>query len=195
MTGMRKLLQDLRADYQRHGKNLRNLAFWAIAVYRYGRWAKEHKGLSGWAVNKIYAVLFLFVEITTGITLHREVKVGEGFHLVHSGNIKIYPRVVIGDRCGIMHDVTLGTLPETVGAPRLGNDVFIGSGAKVLGPLTIGDGGRVAANSLVLSDVPPGATAIGVPARIILFTGRKTGAPAPDPSPPPPPTESPPPSS
>jgi serine O-acetyltransferase len=164
--------KDLRADYVKHGGTLRNTAYWAIAVYRYGRWAMEQRGLTGWVANKIYGILFLFIELATGIMLHREVKVGEGFHLVHSGNIKIHPEVVIGDRVGIMHDVTIGTLPKTPGVPRLGNDVFIGSGAKILGPLTIGDGGRVASNSLVFSDVPPGATAIGVPARIIHFTGR-----------------------
>jgi serine O-acetyltransferase len=164
--------QDLRRDYVRHGSTLRNPAYWAMAVYRYGRWAMDIRGLPGWFANKIYGILFLFVEVTTGILFHREVQVGEGFHLVHSGNIKIHPRVVIGDRCGIMHDVTLGKNMDRKGVPRLGNDVFIGAGAKVLGPVVLGDGSRVSANSLVLSDVPAGATAVGVPARIILHTGR-----------------------
>jgi serine O-acetyltransferase len=102
--------------------------------------------------------------------------VGEEFHLIHWGNTKIHPGVVIGNRVGIMHDVTLGTTMERPGVPRIGNDVFIGAGAKILGPVTIGDGAVVAANSLVLSDVPPGATAVGVPARVLNYTGR-TGAP------------------
>jgi serine O-acetyltransferase len=111
--------------------------------------------------------------ITCGIRLHREVTIGKNFHLIHSGNIHIHPSCIIGDNCGIQHDVTLGNNMERRGAPVLGNNVYIGVGAKILGPVTIGDGARIAANSLVVSDVPPGATAIGVPARILNYTGRK----------------------
>jgi acetyltransferase-like isoleucine patch superfamily enzyme len=90
----------------------------------------------------VYGFLFLLVELSSGIVLNREVRVGKDFHLVHSGNIKIHPDTVIGDRVGIMHDVTLGSNTERGGAPILGNDVFIGAGAKVLGNVRIGDGAR-----------------------------------------------------
>jgi serine O-acetyltransferase len=122
--------------------------------------------------SKVYGGLSLGVEVTTGVVIDRAVQLGPEFHLVHSGNTKIHPGVVIGARCGIMHDVTLGMNMERKGVPRIGDDVFIGAGAKVLGPVTIGDGARVAANSLVLSDVPAGATAVGVPARVLIYTGR-----------------------
>lgn len=167
------MFESVRADYRKHGSSLLNPAFWAMAVYRFGRWSLERTTRPGrWITSKIYGLLFLGVELATGITLNREATVGEGFHLVHSGNIKVHPGVVIGDRVGLMHDVTLGTNMERGGVPRLGNDVFIGAGAKILGAITIGDGARVAANSLVLNDVPPGATAIGVPARVMRYTGR-----------------------
>src|SRR5262249_16975207 len=69
-------------------------------------------------------------------------------------------------RVRILHNVTLGTNmgPDV---PTIGNDVFIGCGASILGKVTIGDGARIAANSLVIADVPPGATAIGVPAKVM----------------------------
>jgi len=102
--------------------------------------------------------------ITSGIRLHREVTLGKDFHIVHAGNIHIHPKTVIGDRCGILHNVTIGINMKS-GAPVIGNDVFIGTGAVILGDITIGDGARIAANSLVIRNVPPGATAIGVPAK------------------------------
>jgi serine O-acetyltransferase len=166
------LIREIRADYVRHGSRRLNPAWWAVAVYRYGRWSLGLRGPSRWLTSKVYGLLNLFVLLASGIELNREVRVGSGFHLVHSGNIKIHPDVVIGDRCGIMHDVTLGMTPDRPGVPRIGDDVFIGAGAKVLGPVTLGNAARVAGNSLVLVDVPPGATAIGVPARILRFTGR-----------------------
>jgi len=81
----------------------------------------------------------------------------------------VHPKTVIGERCGIQQDVTIGTNPERNGAPIIGDDVYIGAGAKVLGPVKIGDRARIAANSLVINDVPDDATAIGVPARIIRY--------------------------
>ena len=102
----------------------------------------------------------------TGVELERETEVGDDFRLVHGRMIAIHPTVVIGDRVGIMHGVTLGTNSDER-APTIGHDVFIGCHASVLGGVHVGDGARIAANSLVLTDVPPGALAIGVPARIV----------------------------
>lgn len=167
------MFDQIRADYHRHGSSLRNLAWWALVVYRYGVWSMERRSAAARLLtSKLYGLLMLVVEITSGIVLHREIQIGADFHLVHAGNIKLHPEVIVGDRVGIMQDVTLGTTPEREGAPVLGNDVFIGAGAKLLGPITIGDGARVAANSLVISDVPAGATAVGVPARVMRYTGR-----------------------
>jgi serine O-acetyltransferase len=164
-------LHDLYGDYVRHGSRTRNLAFWAIATYRFGNYANTLSPPFKWAGGKIYGVLSLAVEMSSGIMLNREARVGKDLHLVHSGNIKIHPASVIGDRVGIMHDVTLGTGGDRDGAPVIGDDVFIGAGAKVLGPIKIGNRARIAANSLVISDVPPDATAIGVPAKVLRYTG------------------------
>ena len=81
----------------------------------------------------------------------------------------------IGDDCLIFHGVTLGGTGKDVGKrhPTIGNNVLIGAGAKVLGPFKVGDNSRVAANSVVLSEIPPNSTAVGVPARIIRIDGKK----------------------
>lgn len=167
------MLAQIRTDYRLHDRSILNPALWAVLTYRFGVWAATIRFFPfRWTLSKIYGLFFFIILITSGIRLHREVKVGKDLHLIHSGNIHIHPDSKIGDRCGIQQDVVLGINMERKGAPVLGNDVYIGAGAKVLGPVTIGDGARIAANSLVISDVPDGATAIGVPARIIKYTGR-----------------------
>jgi serine O-acetyltransferase len=154
---------EIRGDLRRHG--LRNGGFWALLAYRYGRWGMERRSPAlRWCASKVYGLCQPVVRHLTGVDLDRETQVGEDLHIVHAGMVQIHPRAVIGDRVGIMHGVTLGTnMGEAV--PTIGNDVFIGCHASVLGGVKIGDGARIAANSLVISDVPPGAVAIGVPAR------------------------------
>jgi serine O-acetyltransferase len=159
------MLKEIRDDYVRHGRSLRNRAVWALAVYRYGVWSlgvrsRPLRALAG----GVYALLYVLSEIVTGVTLDRKVQVGEGLHIIHAATIFIHPDVKIGDRLGIMHNVTIGT---NMGAdvPVIGNDVFIGCGASILGRVRVGDGARIGANSLVISDVPAGAFAVGVPAR------------------------------
>jgi serine O-acetyltransferase len=168
------LLSELARDYRRHGSSLRNPALWAIATYHFGVWSKGLRVPAlRWFTSKVYGGLSFGVELSSGITLHRETAIGRDFHLVHSGNIKIHPRARIGDRVGVLHNVTIGEGVDREGVPVIGDDVFIGTGARVLGPVVIGNGARIAANSLVLSDVPAGATAVGVPARILRYTGRQ----------------------
>jgi serine O-acetyltransferase len=169
-----KLVKQLREDFERHGGDVRNLSLWAVAVYRYGAWANElPPSPLRWIASKAYAPLFMGVEMATGCTINREAKIGEGFHLIHGGNVRIHPDTVIGKDCAILHDVTIGTNMGKHGVPVIGDGVHIGSGAKILGPITIGDGAIIAANSLVLSDVPAGCTAIGVPARVLPYPGRE----------------------
>jgi serine O-acetyltransferase len=174
---MAGLLESLASDYRRHHASLRSLGFWAMANYRFGRWTSELPPGLRLVGDKIYGGLLSVIEMTSGIIIYRETQIGEAIHLVHGWNIKIHPKTVIGDRVGIMHDVTLGATPDDSGAPTIGNDVFIGAGAKVLGAVRIGDRVRIAANSLVISDVPADATAIGVPAKILRYTGRPTEVP------------------
>lgn len=167
------MFDQVQRDYRRHGSSLLNPALWAICNYRYGVWALKLRFQPlRWFASKIYGLNLFLILITSGIRLHRETQIGKDFHIIHSGNIMIDPGAIIGDRCGIQQDVTIGTNMKP-GAPIIGNDVYIGAGAKVLGKITIGDGVMIAANSLVTKSVPPGAVAIGVPARIMLYTGKQ----------------------
>lgn len=172
MPRLSVLIEELRADYSRHGATLKNPAVWALAVYRFGVWSQEMQGPAGTLASKLYGTMYLGIQLATGMQLNREARIGKDLNLVHWGNTRIHPATVIGDRCGIMHDVTIGTNMERQGVPVIGDDVFIGAGAKILGPVRIGSKARIAANSLVLQDVPDGATAVGVPARILRYTGR-----------------------
>jgi|SRR6185437_8070746 len=95
----------------------------------------------------------------------RGAEFGEGFVLIHATGIVINGQVRGGRRIRLEHQVTIGA--ERRQAPRLGDDVFIGAGAKVLGSVEIGDGARVGANAVVVDDVPPHSTVVGVPARVV----------------------------
>ncbi|HEY6881535.1 MAG TPA: hypothetical protein VI299_26095 [Polyangiales bacterium] len=156
--------RELREDLKQHG--VRSGGFWALAFYRYGRWSLERRSpVARWASSKLYGAAKPVVDLLSGVDLDRHTVVGKQLHIVHASNIQIHPAAVIGDRVGIMHGVTIGTnMGEDV--PVIGSDVFIGCNASVLGKVTIGDGARIAANSLVITDVPKGAVAIGVPARV-----------------------------
>lgn len=156
--------QEIRADLRLHG--VRSSGFWALLVYRYGRWSQERPSPVGrWCASKVYGLCRPLVQLATGVDLDRSTRVGAQLHIVHGGMVHIHPHAVIGDRVGIMHGVTIGTNMGP-GVPTIGNDVFIGCHASVLGAVKIGDRARIAANSLVISDVPEGAVAIGVPARV-----------------------------
>ncbi len=167
------MFREIRADYRRHGSSILNPALWAVVNYRFGvRVLRLRLQPLRWLGGKIYGLNLFLILITSGIRLYRETKIGSDFHLIHSGNISIHPDAVIGDRCGIQQDVTIG-MSMGPGVPVIGDDVYIGAGAKVLGRVSVGDGAVIAANSLVISDVPPRSTAIGVPARVWGYSAVK----------------------
>ncbi|MDD3519586.1 MAG: serine O-acetyltransferase [Chromatiales bacterium] len=105
----------------------------------------------------------------TGIEIHPGARIGRRFFIDHGMGVVIGETAEIGDDCTIYHGVTLGGTSWQKGKrhPTLGNNVVIGAGAKVLGPICIGDGARVGSNAVVLKDVPDGATVVGIPGRIV----------------------------
>jgi serine O-acetyltransferase len=105
----------------------------------------------------------------TGIEIHPGARIGRRFFIDHGMGVVIGETAEIGDDCTLYHGVTLGGTSWNKGKrhPTLGNGVVLGAGAKVLGPIKVGDRARVGSNAVVVKDVPPGATAIGIPARII----------------------------
>lgn len=110
----------------------------------------------------------------TGVEIHPGATIGRGLMIDHGMGVVIGETAVVGDNCTIYQGVTLGGTGKDTGKrhPTIGNNVMIGSGAKVLGPFTVGDNAKIAAGAVVLDAVPEGATAVGVPARMIL-AGRK----------------------
>lgn len=111
----------------------------------------------------------------TGIEIHPGAKIGRRFVIDHGMGIVIGETAEIGDDVLLYHGVTLGGTGKDQGKrhPTIGNNVLIGCGAKVLGPFKVGDGARIAANSVVLSEVPENATAVGVPATIVRIGHEK----------------------
>lgn len=108
-----------------------------------------------------------FWTIVAGCDIHRDATIPESTRLPHPTGVVVHRDTVIGENCLIMQQVTLGQTAEQ-GAPTLGENVYVGAGAKILGNVTIGDNARVGANAVVLCDVPENATAVGIPARVVL---------------------------
>ena len=111
----------------------------------------------------------------TGIEIHPGATIGRRLVIDHGMGIVIGETAEIGDDCLIYHGVTLGGTGKDVGKrhPTIGNNVLIGTGAKVLGPIKVGDNSRIAANSVVLREIPENSTAVGIPARVVRIAGQK----------------------
>jgi serine O-acetyltransferase len=160
------LFSNVRADLAAHGGRWGAQGFWALLVYRFGRWRYGIR----WAVirkpmSALYRVLFKLVQILTGIELPCEVRIGRNFVIDHFGGIVISGYASFGDNCRIRQGVTVGLARvEDPCAPRIGNNVDIGAGAKLLGRISIGDDVLIGANAVVLVNVPAHCVAVGVPA-------------------------------
>lgn len=157
----------LREDYIRHGRSLTNPAFVALATYRFGRWAiYQPNPALRWVASKIYGFINLFVANTTKVWLPPQVCIGKDFHIIHAeGSLSVHPDVVIGDRVGVMHNVTIGTNMGP-GAPTIGDDVFIGVNSTILGEVKVGSRVRIAANTAITSDIPDDSIVVGSPAKV-----------------------------
>lgn len=161
---------DWRADLARYPRRpwLKEQSIWAIAVYRFGRRVdRRSPGLRRKLGDRAYWLLHRLVETATGISIPKSVEVGPGLKIWHFGNIFVHSECVIGANCTLRQGVTIGNREPDGPVPILEDDVELGAYAQVLGGVRIGRGAKVGAMSVVLRDVPPGATAVGVPARII----------------------------
>lgn len=116
-----------------------------------------------------------FSRFITGIEIHPGAKIGRGVLIDHGSGVVIGETAEVGNNCTIYQGVTLGGTGKESGKrhPTLGENVLVGSGAKILGPFTIGAGSKIASNAVVLQPIPPDSTAVGVPARIVKVAGKK----------------------
>lgn len=139
----------------------------AIRDYRRAHWFHEHgfTFIARWISQRS--------RHKTGIEIHPGAKIGKNLFIDHGAGVVIGETTEIGDNCTLYQNVTLGGTGKDVGKrhPTLGNNVMVGAGARVLGPFKIGDNSKIAANAVVLEEVPPNCTAVGVPARVVKRDG------------------------
>ena len=171
------MFDNVRRDFISHGRSWGSQGFWVMLVYRFGRW---RYGIKPGFVRKFFSMLYHFqfklIQILTGIELPCEVEIGNNFIIDHFGGIVVSGYAKIGDNCRIRNGVVIGLrrVEEKV-APVIGNNVDIGTGAKLLGPISIGDDSLIGANAVVLCDVPPNSIAAGVPAVVKPRRSRRDG--------------------
>ena len=174
-----KLRRDLKVAYeQAEGSPLRRMLCIAtdqgvmtIAVYRLGHWLHNNRSPLTLLLKPGYFVASKLSEVGTGNKIWLESEIGGGLNIHNFGGVMV--NGTLGENCTLVQGAQIASRGDgrKAGYPRLGNRVYVGAGAKVLGPVVIGDDARIGANAVVLQDVPPGATAVGVPARIVLKSG------------------------
>ncbi len=163
------MFENIREDWHTHQCDITRQGFWVMLVYRFGRWRYTIK--RRWIrmpFSFLYKLLYLFIQIITGIELPCEAKVGRRFTIEHFGGIIISGDAVFGDDVIIRNGVTVGLRHTGVrGSPTISNRVDIGAGAKILGNIKIGDDVAIGANAVVIKDVPANSIAVGIPARVL----------------------------
>jgi serine O-acetyltransferase len=160
------MFENIRQDYIAHGRNLGSQGFWVMIVYRFGRWRYGVRpALLRKFFSLIYKIWFKVIQIVAGVELPCEVEIGRNFIIDHFGGIIISGYAKFGDNCRIRNGVVVGLQNvDNPVAPVIGNNVDIGTGAKILGAISIGNDVVIGANAVVIRDVPDNHIAVGVPA-------------------------------
>lgn len=162
------MFENIREDWQTYEGDIWRQGLWVMVTYRFGQWRYGVRPRVLRApLSFLYKLMKISTQILTGIDLPCEVKVGHRFTIEHFGDIIISGDTEIGDDVVLRNGVTIGLRHTGVrGAPKIGNRVDIGAGAKILGDITIGDDVAIGANAVVIKDVPSNSIAVGVPAEI-----------------------------
>ena len=171
-----RLLETIRA-YQRYDPAARSglevlllySGLHATIDYRVAHWFHTH------GMKFLARAISQFGRLTTGVEIHPGARIGRRLVIDHGSGVVIGETVEIGDDCLIYQGATLGGTGIRCGKrhPTIGSNVMIGSGAKVLGPFRVGDHAKIAANSVVLREVPPYSTVVGIPGHIVRIAGEK----------------------
>lgn len=158
----------IREDWAANGRDWTRPGFRTLAVHRFGVWRMGVPQPFRAPLSILYRAMFRRCRNVYGIELPYSVAVGRGVVIEHQGGIVVHGATVIGDRCILRQNVTLGIrrMAALGDAPILEEGVQLGAGAVVLGRVTLGRGAMIGANAVVMRDVPPGALATGVPATI-----------------------------
>jgi len=165
-----QIKQDWKDDLSKYPTRpwLKEVSIVAIGWYRHGQHVDNMtEGLMKKISLKVYWFIFHMLEIITGVSIPKSVKIGGGLRIYHFGNIFIHENVVIGKNCILRQGVTLGNRYKDSKVPILGDDVELGAYTQVLGDVYLGDFCKVGAMSVVLASVPSGKTVCGNPGEIV----------------------------
>ena len=162
------MFDNLKEDWRTYGGDLGNRGLWSMVTYRFGNWRYTIRSpLLRKPFSLVYRILKVISEILTSVELPCETRIGRRLRIDHAFDIVISGDAVLGDDVVLRNGVTIGLrYTHQRGSPTIGNRVDIGTGAKLLGSIVIGDDVAIGANAVVLQDVPSGHIAVGVPARI-----------------------------
>lgn len=162
-----RMFEALRRDKERYADGwYRSLGFWVVATYRFGEWAR---GLP-LPLRKPLRALYLIARLPWTLFLHvtiDAVGIGPGLCLIHPHCIIIGTGVKIGRDCLVFHEVTIGTNVGADGVPTIGDGVDLYAGARVLGPVAVGEGSMIGANCVITRDVPPHSVVLPSPVRAV----------------------------
>ncbi len=150
--------------------------FRAMVVYRFGKWVERKNRIFKIFLLPVYFFLNQRVKIKWGIQIPLGCEIGEGFYIGHFGGITIAADAKIGKNVNISQLVTIGEAGrgKRAGAPQIGDDVYIGAGAKVIGKIKVGDNVKIGANAVVYKDIPPDAVVVNYPGfKIISYEGNR----------------------
>jgi serine O-acetyltransferase len=150
----------------------------AVAVYRFGSWCARQPALARIVLEPPRMILDMLIKVLWGIEISRRAKIGPGLYVGHFGGITVSPHAVIGANCSLSQSVTIGIAGEGQqrGAPVIGNDVYIGPGARLFGLIRIGNNVKIGANAVIHRDIPDDAVVALDPGfRIISYRGNRRG--------------------
>jgi serine O-acetyltransferase len=178
------MFPNLCEDLRRYGgpwHRLRALVLaprvWAIVAFRFARWVHSagSAAILRLPLRALVSLIAVFIDVATNIELPSQVSIGPGLFLPHSGYIVVASNVVIGSHCTLTQGVTIGHRGGgsvvSLAGPVIGDRVYLGPGAVVLGPISIGDDVLIGANAVVTRSVPDRAVVVGNPARVISMRG------------------------
>lgn len=157
------------ARFKNHGySGWGSEGFWALTIYRLQRALGNKKPKLLWIIPiLIVSAAKKLLTIVTHINLDKGAEIGPGLLIPHVGPIQVFPWATIGADCAIHQVATIGAGAQP-GGPTIGDHVYLGAHVCVLGPVFVGDGAKIGAGAVVISDIPPNATAVGIPAKAIL---------------------------
>ena len=176
MNIFRVIAEDIQAVKDRDPAAQNSFVIWLTYPGLHARWSHiiEH-WLWNHGLRSLALISSQFTRFMTGVEIHPAAQIGRRFFIDHAMGVIIGETTIIGDDCTLYQGVTLGGTGKETGKrhPTLGNNVLVGVGASVLGNITIGDNSKVGGGAVVVSDVPPNSTVVGIPGRIVIRDGQR----------------------